>query len=212
VLGRAFHEASESVAAQGRGFIYRAAHFDARPDWVFVVGASRNIERVELLRKMDTLMGSALTAYGKTRCFIAVDRDSVSYEVGLSHPDFRPALADHELGGAFLRPAQGHERSCCPCTILIQSSACRRITNAGISSILVRLAEILIRLADRSIDASLYVNGCVNLGLSGRKHKFPSPLPSRHCRRVIPLGFFACVQSIWTRCRIHKAGNEAGQT
>ena len=101
MLGQAFDEASASVAGKAQGFTYRAAHFDARPEWVFVVGASRNIERAELLHRMDLLMASAMTAYGKTRCFIVVDRDSASYEVGLSRPDFRPTLADHESAGHF---------------------------------------------------------------------------------------------------------------
>jgi len=101
MLGQAFDEASNGVAGKDEGFTYRAAHFDARPEWVFVLGASRNIERLELLRRMDRLMNSAMTAYGKTRCFILIDRDSVSYEVGLSRPDFRPRLADHELAERF---------------------------------------------------------------------------------------------------------------
>ncbi len=101
MMGQAFDEASNGVAGRSQGFTYRAMHFDARPEWVFVFGASRNIERLELLRRMDVLMSSAMTAYGKTRCFIVVDRDSVSYEVGLSRPDFRPALADHELAEHF---------------------------------------------------------------------------------------------------------------
>jgi len=47
------------VAGKAQGFMYRRAHFDGRPG-VFAVGASRNIERVELFRKMDALMGSAM--------------------------------------------------------------------------------------------------------------------------------------------------------
>jgi len=75
--------------------------FRRAADWVFVVGASRKIERAELYRQMDTLMASALTAYGKSRCFIVVDRDSAGYEVGLSRPDFTPTLADYELAHRF---------------------------------------------------------------------------------------------------------------
>jgi hypothetical protein len=101
MLGQAFDEASTLVAGKAQGFTYRAAHFDDRPEWVFVVGASRNIERAELLHRMDMLMASAMTAYGKARCFIVVDRDSASYEVGLSRPDFRPALVDYERAERF---------------------------------------------------------------------------------------------------------------
>jgi len=38
-----------------------------------------------------------MTAYGKTRCFIVVDRDSAGYEVGLSRPGCQPTVTDYEL-------------------------------------------------------------------------------------------------------------------
>jgi hypothetical protein len=101
MLGQAFDEASRGVAGKAQGFTYRAAHFDARPEWVFVVGASRNLDRLELLRRMEVLMSSAMTAYRKTRCFIVVDRDSDGYEVGLSRPDFHPTLNDYERAEHF---------------------------------------------------------------------------------------------------------------
>jgi hypothetical protein len=101
MLGQAFDEASRAVAGKAEGFTYRAAYFDERPEWVFIVGASRNVDRLDLLRRMDVLMSSAMTDYRKARCFIVVDRDSESYEVGLSRPDFQPTLTDYELGEHF---------------------------------------------------------------------------------------------------------------
>jgi len=100
MLGKAFDETSKAVAGKDEGFIYRAMHFDGR-DEVFVVGASRNIERADLYRKMEILMRSAMTAYGKTRCFIVIDRDSAGYEVGLSRPGFSPTITDYELAEQF---------------------------------------------------------------------------------------------------------------
>jgi hypothetical protein len=102
LLGEAFDEASRAVAGKARGFTYRATHFDGKPEWVFVVGASRNIERAELFRRMDALMAGAMTAYGKSRYFIVVDRDSAGYEVGLSRPNFRPKLADYDRAEHFV--------------------------------------------------------------------------------------------------------------
>jgi hypothetical protein len=96
MLGKAFDETSKAVAGKAEAFVYRAMHFDAR-DEVFVVGASRNIGRPELYKRMETLMRAAMTAYGKTRCFIVIDRDSAGYEVGLSRPGFSPTLTDYEL-------------------------------------------------------------------------------------------------------------------
>jgi hypothetical protein len=101
VPGQAFDEASRAVAGKAPGFTYRAAHFDSRPEWVFVVGATRNIDRLDLLRRMHVLMSSAMTAYGKAQCFIVLDRDSDGYEVGLSRPDFQPTLTDYERAEHF---------------------------------------------------------------------------------------------------------------
>ena len=100
MLGKAFDETSKAVAGKAEGFVYRAMHFDAREE-VFVVGASRNIERAELYRRMEALMRAAMTAYGKTRCFIVVDRDSSGYEVGLSRPGFQSTVTDYELAEHF---------------------------------------------------------------------------------------------------------------
>ena len=100
MLGKAFDETSKAVAGKAEGFVYRAMHFDAREE-VFVVGASRNIERAELYPRMEALMRAAMTAYGKTRCFIVVDRDSAGYEVGLSRPGFQSTVTDYELAEHF---------------------------------------------------------------------------------------------------------------
>jgi len=96
MLGKAFDETSKAVEGKSEGFVYRAMHFNAR-DEVFVVGASRNIGRADLYRRMDMLMRAAMTNYGKPRCFIVVDRDSAGYEVGLSRPGFQPTVTDYEL-------------------------------------------------------------------------------------------------------------------
>ncbi|MGC2743163.1 MAG: hypothetical protein WA672_08240 [Candidatus Angelobacter sp.] len=96
-LGRAFAETSQRVG--GQGFVFKTARLDSRPEWIYVFGASRNIDRGELLSKnMPALMGASLAYYRKPKGIIIVDRDRVSYEVGMSSPGFVPTSEMKELG------------------------------------------------------------------------------------------------------------------
>jgi hypothetical protein len=96
-LGRAFAETSQRVG--GQGFVFKTARLDSRPEWIYVFGASRNIDRGELLSKnMRALMGASLAYYRKPKGIIIVDRDRVSYEVGMSSPGFVPTSEMKELG------------------------------------------------------------------------------------------------------------------
>jgi hypothetical protein len=96
-LGRAFHETSVRVGAEG--FTFKSVRLDSRPDWIYIFGASRKINRGELLsRSMPGLMGAALAYYSKSKGIIIVDRDLVSYEVGMSRPEFEPTSEYLELG------------------------------------------------------------------------------------------------------------------
>ena len=97
-LGRAFHGAIDQVAGQAQGLKFRAARLDSMPDWVYVLGASKNVDRAELLSRMMVLMGGAMAFYEKTKCLVIVDRDNGSYEVALSRPDARPTQAHVEAG------------------------------------------------------------------------------------------------------------------
>jgi hypothetical protein len=97
-LGRAFHGATEQVAGRGRGFTFRAARFDSMPEWVYLLGASKKVDRAELLSRMMLLMGGAMAFYDKPKCLVIVDRDNNGYEVALSRPDVRPTEAHVEAG------------------------------------------------------------------------------------------------------------------
>lgn len=97
-LGRAFHGTIEHVADKGQGLTFRAARFDSMPDWVYVLGASKNVDRAELLSRMMLLMGGAMTFYDKPKCLVIVDRDNSGYEVALSRPGVRSTQAHVEAG------------------------------------------------------------------------------------------------------------------
>ncbi len=97
-LGRAFHGAIEQVASKGQGLTFRAARFDSMPEWVYVLGASKNVDRAELLSRVMVLMGGAMAFYDKPKCFVMVDRDNSGYEVALSRPGVRPTQAHAEAG------------------------------------------------------------------------------------------------------------------
>ncbi len=97
-LGRAFHGAIEQVAGKAQGFKFRTARFDSMPEWVYVLGASRNVDRAELLSRTMVLMGGAMAFYDKPKCLVIVDRDNSSYEVALCRPNARPTTAHVEAG------------------------------------------------------------------------------------------------------------------
>jgi hypothetical protein len=97
-LGRAFHGAIDQVAGKAQGFTFRAARFDSMPEWVYVLGASKNVDRAELLSRMTLLMGGAMAFYDKPKCLVIVDRHDSGYEVALSRPGVRPTQAHVEAG------------------------------------------------------------------------------------------------------------------
>ncbi|HEU5401034.1 MAG TPA: hypothetical protein VFU86_06730 [Terriglobales bacterium] len=97
-LGRAFESTAENLRYDAQGFVYRAMRLDSQPDWAYVFGSSRKIERPELLSRFEPLMRGALAYYEKSRCLLVVDRDSIGYEAALSRPGLRPTLTDRAIG------------------------------------------------------------------------------------------------------------------
>jgi len=97
-LGRAFYGTIEQVAGKAEGLKFRAARFDSMPEWVYVLGASKKVDRAELLSRIMVLMGGAMAFYDKPKCLVIIDRDDSSYEVGLSQPNARPTPAHMEAG------------------------------------------------------------------------------------------------------------------
>ena len=97
-LGLALHSATEQAAHKDHGFQFRTARFDSMPEWVYVLGASKNVDRAELLSRMFVLMAGAMAFYDKPKCLVLVDRDKSGYEVALSRPGAKPTQADLEEG------------------------------------------------------------------------------------------------------------------
>lgn len=97
-LGHAFDETIKHVAKKDRGFTFRAARFDSMPDWVYVVAATKNVDRAEVLSRAMLLMEGAMAFYKKPKCVVVVDRDNSGYEVALSRPGVRPTSQHLEIG------------------------------------------------------------------------------------------------------------------
>jgi hypothetical protein len=97
-LGRAFQSAIERVAQKDQGFTFRAARFDSMPDWVYVLGGAKKVDRPELLSRIMKLMGGAMAFYEKPKCLVVVARDNSGYEVALSRPGVRPTPSHVEAG------------------------------------------------------------------------------------------------------------------
>ena len=98
VLGEVFHSASVRLAEKDRGITFMAATLDSQPDWVYLLGAAKNIDRAELVRLIEPLMRGALAHYAKRRCLLIFDRDGLGYEVAIPKAEFTPSLADYEVG------------------------------------------------------------------------------------------------------------------
>lgn len=96
-VGRALARASTKVDGNPQALIFNAVHFTPE-DWVFVLCASRGLERSDLLPRIQRLMVGAMAFYGKSRCMVIVERDGKSYEVALSLPDLRLGVSDHLMG------------------------------------------------------------------------------------------------------------------
>jgi hypothetical protein len=97
-LGRSFHVVIDRLASEPKGFAYSAAHFDSRPEWVFLFGASKKLERAVLLERMELLMSGAMAFYGKRCCLMVADGDGLSYEVSLGRMGSPPTLEEYESG------------------------------------------------------------------------------------------------------------------
>jgi hypothetical protein len=97
-LGRALLGSIEQVADKGQGLTFKAVRFDSIPEWVYVLGASKNVDRAELLSRIMVLMGGAMAFYDKPKCLVIVDRDNSGYEVALSRPGVRPTQSHVDAG------------------------------------------------------------------------------------------------------------------
>lgn len=97
-MGRAFDEAITMAGTDDRSFVYRAMHLDSRPDWVYVFGSSKGFPRPTVLQRLETLMHGSLAHFGKSRCLVIIDRDGVSFDVGLSRTGYLPTPTDYSVG------------------------------------------------------------------------------------------------------------------
>ncbi len=97
-LGRGLQGAIDRAEAKGLKLTFRAGQFDSMPEWAYIVAASRNVTRAELLPQMMALLGGAMAFYGKPKCIVIVARDDGGYEVALSRPDANPTQTGMEEG------------------------------------------------------------------------------------------------------------------
>lgn len=65
----------------GPDLMYGAFHSDAKPDWVFVFGCSKGMDRKELIDAMGHLGNGALAHFKKRFCLTVADRDNDGFEV-----------------------------------------------------------------------------------------------------------------------------------
>jgi hypothetical protein len=97
-LGRAFHGVIDRLAAQDEGFFYMAVHLDSKPEWVFVFGSSKKLDRAVLLDRMGLLMHAAMAFFEKSRCLTIIDRDGLGYDAGYGLMRSPPTQEERRAG------------------------------------------------------------------------------------------------------------------
>jgi hypothetical protein len=96
-LGRALLSTTEGLSSVEQGFRFRAVHFDSS-DRVWVLAASKNVDRSDLIRLMNGLVHGAMAFYEKPNGIIIVDREGKGFEVGLSRPGYQPTEEEKKFG------------------------------------------------------------------------------------------------------------------
>lgn len=103
-LGRAFLGTREKLGDSKEGFTYRALHFDAKVEWVFVFGSSVGVPPEELNKRTQILMLAAMAFFRKTNCLIIIDREGAGYEVGLTtRPSPPSSPTEMTIGDRYFR-------------------------------------------------------------------------------------------------------------
>jgi hypothetical protein len=75
-----------------------SARLDSKPEWVYVFGASKNVDPKEVWSRIMMLVRGAMAYYEKRRGLLVLDRDGRSVISALSRPGFTPTLAEFEIG------------------------------------------------------------------------------------------------------------------
>ncbi len=101
-IGQAFYETMEKRQATVASFMYKAAHVDSRPEWVYVLGSSAGLDPQELENRKYRLLIGAAAFFRKTNCLLIIDRNGASYEVGLiSRPTPPSSPTERAVGDEF---------------------------------------------------------------------------------------------------------------
>jgi hypothetical protein len=100
LLGKHFESVIRALAGRPEGYVHSAVRLDSKPDWVFIFGSAKKVEREEIFRRMESSIRAALAFYQKQRCMVVIDRDGDGYEVSMTHPDlvFTPSPAEIQHG------------------------------------------------------------------------------------------------------------------
>jgi hypothetical protein len=83
-LGKGLIDLGRRVAERQTDMVYRVVYSD-RKDFLYVLAATRDLARPEVLHRAELLMAAGLAHYGKTNGMVIVDRESKGFEVGLGH-------------------------------------------------------------------------------------------------------------------------------
>lgn len=115
-LGSQFNRVIRQVEESQRKseLCYASASFDSKPDFVYVLAASRAIDRETLFKRGFTMLKGALSHYRKTRGMIIIDREGESFEL-MYIPSFVANDRDGQAGEILFKSLKVFDR---PATLI----------------------------------------------------------------------------------------------
>lgn len=85
------------TSKQDSDFAYASAYVDSKPQFLYVLGASRQVPRPELLERGQILLRGGLAFFQKRDGLLIIDRDGQSFETMLIQ-GFSPSEGDKQAG------------------------------------------------------------------------------------------------------------------
>jgi hypothetical protein len=106
IIGQTLHEMRISMQRQDQGMVMCSRRFDSLPDFVFVFGVWKKLDRKELPSVLQTLVRAAKAFYGKTTGFGVFDRDGDGYDAQMYRSTNPSTIEEMAAGKKFF----GHLR------------------------------------------------------------------------------------------------------
>lgn len=97
-LGEAFDKVMERTRSVDKDLAVNIARLDSLPDFVFLLGSSKKVDRLVVVQEMNLQLKAAVSFYGKQSGLFILDRDRKSFDVFYLPPEAELPPEIHQLG------------------------------------------------------------------------------------------------------------------